>query len=174
MRPQISHINSYLPSSVVGNAEIENQVNSRGVILPPNSIERLFGIKERRYASDGQQTSDLAAIAAMPIVEAIGRENIDCLIFGSACSDLLEPATANIVQQKLGLQCPVFDIKNACNSFVNAIQVASAFVESGVYKRVLVVNGEILHHAIQLHPNRVKTWRGAWPLLPLVMPGQLP
>jgi len=149
MRAAIKYINGYLPDRIIGNAEIERRVNQSGSCIPPGSIERLFGIRERRYAGENQQTSDLAMLAAIPIVQRVGSDSIDCLIFASACSDLLEPATANIVQTKLGLHCPVFDIKNACNSFVNGMQVAASFIQSGIYERVLVVNGEILHHSIK-------------------------
>jgi 3-oxoacyl-[acyl-carrier-protein] synthase-3 len=94
-------------------------------------------------------------LAATSIVNKVGEESIDCLIFAAASGDLIEPATANIVQQKLGLRCPVLDVKNACNSFVNGIQVASSFVTANVYRNVLVVNGEILHNAIrfELEPD---------------------
>jgi len=149
MRASIKHISSYLPERVVSNEEIEGRINKSEVWLPPGCLERLFGIQQRYYADDDQQTSDLAAFAASSIVTKVGEASVDCLIFASACSDVIEPATANIVQQKLGLTCPVMDIKNACNSFVNGIQVASSFVQSGVYKNVLIVNGEILHHAIR-------------------------
>ncbi|MEK6780122.1 MAG: ketoacyl-ACP synthase III [Bacteroidota bacterium] len=151
MRAAITHINSYLPNRIISNDEIEHWVNKSETWLPPGCMERLFGIRERRYADENQQTSDLAMLAATPIVEQVGAYTIDCLIFAAACSDLLEPATANIVQQKLGLHCPVFDVKNACNSFVNGIQVASSFIQSGIYKNVLVVNGEILHHSIRFN-----------------------
>jgi acyl-CoA:acyl-CoA alkyltransferase len=151
MRAAITHINSYLPERIVCNDEIEGWVNKSGTWLTPGCLERLFGIRERRYSNENQQTSDLAMLAAQPIVEQVGAHTIDCLIFASACGDLLEPATANIVQQKLGLRCPVFDIKNACNSFVSGVQVASSFIQSGIHKNVLVVNGEILHHSIRFN-----------------------
>ena len=79
--------------------------------------------------------------------------NIDLLIFAAASSDLIEPATANIVQYKLGLTCPVMDIKNACNSFVSAMQVASSFIESNYYKNILIVNGEKLSEVINFNPH---------------------
>jgi acyl-CoA:acyl-CoA alkyltransferase len=151
MRAAISHVNSFLPDRIVDNDEIESLVNRRRMTLPPNSIERLFGARQRRYAEPHQQTSDLAAAAALPIVEEVGKEKIDCLIFASACNDLLEPATANIVQQKLDLHCPVFDIKNACNSFVNGLQTASAMILSGFYRNVLICCGEKLQDSIKFN-----------------------
>ncbi|MEO7521388.1 MAG: 3-oxoacyl-[acyl-carrier-protein] synthase III C-terminal domain-containing protein, partial [Gemmatimonas sp.] len=69
------------------------------------------------------------------------------LVFAAASQDLIEPATAHIVQQKLGTQCAVFDIKNACNSFLNGVQVASALIARGGAHTALVTTGEICSRA---------------------------
>ncbi len=148
-RAKIAELSVYLPERVVSNREIEDRVNARGQILPPDSLQRLFGIEERRFAASGQQVSDLAAAAALPIVEKVGAANIEFLIFAAACADLIEPATCNIVQHKLGLQCPAMDIKNACNSFTSALMTASSLINAGMYNNVLVVNGEKLSDAIR-------------------------
>ena len=94
----------------------------------------------------------MGANAAVSLVEKHGANTIDCLIFASASSDLIEPATANIVQEKLGLNCPVFDVKNACNSFVTALQIASSFIEAGVHKKILITSGEKLSTSILFNP----------------------
>ncbi len=150
---KIVQVSSYLPERVVTNEEIEQLVNSKEQTLPPGILEKLFRIKERRFAGRHVQTSDLAANAARPIVEQVGAANIEYLIFSGACSDLIEPATANIVQHKLGLQCPVFDLKNACNSFVDAITVANSFIQTGICKNVLIVTGEKLSDGVRLDGN---------------------
>jgi len=148
-RIKISHISSYLDDTTrVSNEAIENRLNQNKTVLPPGVLDRLFGIKNRYFANKGIQCSDLAAGAARNILKEIDPESIDCLIFAAASSDLIEPATANIVQVKLGLNCPVFDLKNACNSFVSAMQIASGLIISGIYKKVLITNGEILQNAI--------------------------
>ena len=74
---------------------------------------------------------------------------IDLLIFASASPDLIEPATSRIVASKLSLDCTVMDIKNACNSVLNAMQVADDFVVSGQYQRVLVTSGEQPSHVVR-------------------------
>lgn len=146
---KISHVSSYFDNAVrVSNTEIENRLNKDKNILPAGVIERLFGIKNRFFVKEGIQCSDLAAGAARIIFEKVDPATIDCIIFAAASSDLIEPATANIVQHKLGLNCPVFDLKNACNSFVTAMQIASSLIKSGQYKKVLITNGEILQNAI--------------------------
>lgn len=150
MKPYISEIEVFLPPRKVSSSEIEALVNRKGKFVPEGSVERMFGVKERRFADAEMQVSDLAANAARKIVDKRGADSIDCLIFASACSDLIEPATANIVQHKLGLSCPAFDVKNACNSFVTALQIAQAFVVAGTYKCILIATGEKLSNSIKL------------------------
>jgi len=150
MKPYISDIEVFLPERKVSSEEIERLVNRNGNFVPAGSVARMFGVKERRFADENVQVSDLAANAARKIVDKHGKENIDCLVFASACSDLIEPATANIVQDKLGLNCPAFDVKNACNSFVTALQIAQAFIVAGTYKRILIATGEKLSNSIKL------------------------
>lgn len=106
LRSKIADLSVYYPARIVTNQEIETRLNATEKLLAEGSLERLFGLHERRFAATDQQVSDLATAAARPIVERIGAERIGFLIFASACSDLIEPATANIVQHKLGLRCP--------------------------------------------------------------------
>jgi 3-oxoacyl-(acyl-carrier-protein) synthase III len=153
LRACISDIGIFLPDKIVSSTELEAIVNKNGYILPKGSIERLFGVKERRYAAADVQVSDMGANAAMDMVKKHGADTIDCMIFASASSDLIEPATANIVQEKLGLDCPVFDVKNACNSFVTALQIAGSFIESGVHEKILITSGEKLSNAIMFNPS---------------------
>jgi len=153
LRTYISDIGIFLPDRTVSSNELENIINKNGKILPCGSIERLFGVKERRYADPHIQVSDLSTNAAKSMVEEHGANSIECMIFASASSDLIEPATANIIQEKLGLHCPAFDVKNACNSFVTALQIASSFIDSGIYKKILITSGEKLSNSIRFHPT---------------------
>ena len=152
LRPYISDIEVFLPERIVTSCELEAMINKKEKLLDAGSVERLFGVRERRYAESDVQVSDLGANAARNLVEKHGASEIDCMIFASACGDLIEPATANIVHSKLGLECPAFDVKNACNSFVTALQVASSFIEAGVYKKVLITSGEKLSNTIRFEP----------------------
>ncbi len=149
IRTKIADVCTYLPKRLVSNTEIESLVNFRTQLLPTNGLERLFGIQERRFAAKDEQVSDLATQAAKPIIERFGRQNIEFLIFASACADLIEPATCNIVQHKLGLQCPAMDVKNACNSFVSGLMTASSLIVAGICDNVLVVTGEKPSDAIR-------------------------
>src|ERR1043165_1397847 len=119
LRGKIEHIACYAPERVVTSRDVESIVNRSGPYLPPDIIHQKFGVASRRYADQEIQASDLAVAAAQKILAKTGTKLIDCLIFAAGSSDLIEPATANIIQSKLRLSCPAFDIKNACNSFVN-------------------------------------------------------
>jgi 3-oxoacyl-[acyl-carrier-protein] synthase-3 len=151
--PVIKAIATYLPNNIIHNNDIISKINYDNILVKNGLLERLFGLNIRYFANNETQVSDLACAAATKILEKYSKTTIDLLIFAAASSDLIEPATANIIQAKLDLSCPVMDIKNACNSFVSAIQTASAFVEAGYYKNVLIVNGEKLSEVINYNPR---------------------
>lgn len=148
----INALEVYLPERIISNEDIEGMISLNGSRIEGGLIGKVFGIQTRRFAERDTQVSDLACFAARKILEKQQCE-IDLLIFAAASSDLIEPATANIVQSKLGLSCPSMDIKNACNSVVSAIHVASAFIEAGVYKNVMIVSGEKLSMVINFNPR---------------------
>jgi 3-oxoacyl-[acyl-carrier-protein] synthase III len=149
-RSRIAGLGVYLPESTRTTAETERELRRRnpGLTLATGLIGRLTGVKTVHLRPEGWQTSDLAVAAARRALEdSPGR--IDLLIFASASQDLIEPATSHIVAAKLGLDCPVMDIKNACNSVLNAMQVADALIQSGQYRRVLIASGEQPSHAVR-------------------------
>jgi 3-oxoacyl-[acyl-carrier-protein] synthase-3 len=125
---------------------------SNGRRLPEGIICRASGVVERRYAADGECSSYLAARAAERALMSAGIEarEVDLLIFASASHDVAEPATANMVQMALGCQgAAVMDVKNACNSFLNGLDVAQAFIETGRARRVVVAAGERISPTIK-------------------------
>lgn len=150
----IHSFGSYVPSTMVSTRDIERKIKDTNpdIRMAGGIIEALTAISRVPVLAADQQASDLAVKAAEKsiAVSSISKSDIDLLLFASASQDVAEPATANIVQRKLGLRCPVFDIKNACNSFLNGIEVAVAFVESGKYRNVIVVTGEA--------PSRVRPY----------------
>ncbi len=147
----ITHINTYLPERKISTAEVSERIQFTHNPISESVLLRMFGVKNRHVAGVDEQVSDMAVSAALPIVEKVGRESIDLMIFASASSDLIEPATANIIQHKLGLDCAVFDVKNACNSFITALDIAKQYISNGTCQRVLIVNGEKLSDSIQFH-----------------------
>lgn len=145
----IVKIANYAPQRIVSNAEMAYLINSEKIILNGDLLKEKFGIEERRFADEEEQASDLAVKAALKILEPEDYTTIDCLIFASGSSDMIEPATASIIQSKLKLSCPAFDIKNACNSFVCGIQTANALIVSETYKKILLLSGEKLSAIIK-------------------------
>jgi 3-oxoacyl-[acyl-carrier-protein] synthase III len=147
---RIAGLGVYLPENrrTTVQTELDLRANNPTLNLATGLIHRLTGVDAVHVRPDGWQTSDLAVEAARDaLAESPGE--IDLLLFASASQDLIEPATSHIVAAKLGLDCPVMDIKNACNSVINAMQVADALIASGQYRRVLIASGEQPSHAVR-------------------------
>jgi 3-oxoacyl-[acyl-carrier-protein] synthase-3 len=142
----ISAVSHYLPQLVRTSAEVEELIN---VHLKPaiqaGSIERLTGIITRYVSREDEYNSTLAIEACRLLFEKenINPNKIDLLIFASTGQDILEPATAHIVQEGIGTHCRVMDIKNACNGFIDAFDVAVSLIETGRHKNVLIATGEV-------------------------------
>ncbi|WP_395106729.1 3-oxoacyl-ACP synthase III family protein [Actinomadura sp. SCN-SB] len=157
MRARIAGVASHLPERTLTSAEVEARIaaESDGYRPYPTIVQRMTGIVTRHVMADDEQASDLAVAAARRVLAdgGHGPDRLDLLIFASASQDLVEPATAHIVAAKLGASCPVFDVKNACNGFLNGLQLADALIRTGQHERVLVCTGE--------SPSRAIRWKVA-------------
>lgn len=144
----ITQVAVHLPPGRESSHAIEDRLRevNPGLRIPPGLLRRLYGLQERIVADDGDLPSDLASRAVHRVLEeaAIAPGEIDLLLFAAVSADVQEPANGHIVAAKTGLNCPVFDISNACNSVLNALEVADAFVRGGRYRRVLITCGETL------------------------------
>jgi 3-oxoacyl-[acyl-carrier-protein] synthase-3 len=154
IRAVIAGTGRYLPDAVWTSGMVEARVNEQSGDwrIPDDVIRLATGVVERRYAPDDIASSELATWAAERALAAADAEavDIDLLIFASASHDVAEPATANMVQAALGCErAAVMDVKNACNSFLNGLDVAHAFIETGRATRVLVAAGECLSPTIK-------------------------
>jgi 3-oxoacyl-[acyl-carrier-protein] synthase-3 len=110
-------------------------------------ITKRTGIKERRICSEGESTRTLAVEAARNAIADAGIEpgEIDLIVVATITPDLPFPATACLVQNELGLSgVPAFDISGACSGFVYALTTASKFIETCMYKRVLVIGVDVM------------------------------
>ena len=126
--------------------------------LSVGRLELMTGIAERRFWEPGTRSSAVAAKAGALALEKAGvsREDIGCLIHASVCRDFLEPATAALVHEMLGLPegCAIFDLSNACLGVLNGMAQIAALIELGQIKYGLVVSGET---AEPLHEATVAT-----------------
>jgi 3-oxoacyl-[acyl-carrier-protein] synthase-3 len=145
MNVGITGIACSLPARDVLTDEIQRRVaEGSGLRLPTNMFEQATGIRRRRVAADDEYASDLAVDAATKVLAEAGRDplEIDLLLFASATRDMVEPATAHVVQAALGSRAHALDVTNACNSFLNGIDLARSMVLAGRSRRALVVTGE--------------------------------
>lgn len=135
-----------LPPTVLTTADLQARVEAAsGFALPAGLLERLTGIRERHVVVEGEQwASSLAIDAARLALDHAGRdpEEVDLLLFASASRDFVEPATAHVVNHALGMRAHCLDVTNACNSFVNGLDLARAMIETGRATTALVVTGE--------------------------------
>ena len=166
-RAALLGVGAILPARVRTSAEVEARVAARSSGFCPRAgiVEAVSGIRTRRVADDAVQCSDLAVEAARRALDAAGVRpaRIDLLVFAAAGQDLLEPATAHVVQHKLGTRAQVFDVKNACNSFLNGVQVAEAMLASRACEIALVVTGEICSRAVAWQVRDADEFRRAFP-----------
>tara|TARA_R110000868_G_scaffold75979_12_gene218952 strand:+ start:2461 stop:3495 length:1035 start_codon:yes stop_codon:yes gene_type:complete len=139
---------THLPDQVVTSNDIEQRLSPvyDKLGLPYGRLELMTGIKERRHWDVGTKPSDLSTAAAENLFKKnpAWRQEVDLLIHASVCRDFLEPATASVVHENLGLSpnCTFFDLSNACLGVLNSVVVAAKMIESGAIKRALIVSGE--------------------------------
>ncbi|OFI37481.1 3-oxoacyl-ACP synthase [Arthrobacter sp. SW1] len=164
---RITGVEVYLPPARLDTAAVEQRLRreSPEFTVPRGLIGRVTGIRSRSVMAESEQASDLAVNAAAKVLAERGLqpEDISLLIFASASQDMVEPATAHIVAAKLGLQCPVMDVKNACNSFLNGLEVADSLVAAGRYSRVLVAGGESPSRAVRWSVPDFETFASSFP-----------
>ena len=141
-RSAVTGVGGYLPETLVTNADLEKVVDTSDIW-----IQERTGIKARHRAAEGQFTSDLAVEAARRALQAAGRTpaDVDLIIVATTTPDLTFPATAAIVQRKLGAPIGIaFDIQAVCSGFVYGLNVADGFVARGQAKCALVIGAETM------------------------------
>ncbi|HWO26925.1 MAG TPA: beta-ketoacyl-ACP synthase 3 [Kofleriaceae bacterium] len=161
IRTKILGLGSYVPDRIVTNEEIpfldEKHVRqeTKQTETSDEWIWQRTGIRARRYVpNDGSvATSDLALSAARRALAdaSVEASEIDCIIFGTLSPDFHFPGTGVVLQKKLGIDrgsCACFDIRQQCSAFVYGLQMADAFVRTGMYRRVLLVGAELHSHSL--------------------------
>jgi 3-oxoacyl-[acyl-carrier-protein] synthase-3 len=138
-RAAITAVGHYVPGKVLTNAELEKMVDTND-----EWIRSRTGISERRILEQGA-TSDLAvgAIESMLAVRKIEATEIDIIIVATVTPDMFFPATACVVQDKIGAsKAWGFDLSAACSGFLYALVVGAQFIESGAANKVVVVGAD--------------------------------
>lgn len=141
IRAAITAVGGYVPEDKLTNFDLEKLVDTND-----EWIRTRTGISERRILKgEGKATSDMIVPAVKQLCEkrGISPEDIDCMIVGTVTPDMVFPSTANIVCDKLGAKNAWgFDLSAACSGFLFALQQGAALIESGRYKKVVVVGAD--------------------------------
>jgi 3-oxoacyl-[acyl-carrier-protein] synthase-3 len=141
-QPLITALGCYAPPRVLTNFDLEKMVSTNNEWI----VERT-GIAERHIAAPDVATSDLAVEAARAALEQRGLspEEIDVIIVCTVTPDMLFPATACLVQDRLGAtKAWGFDLSAACSGFIYGLQTGAALVKSGAHRRVLVIGADTM------------------------------
>lgn len=159
----------YVPEQVVSNLDLQA---SHG--FDPEWIFNRTGISERRFALPHQATSDLCVEAAQQCLKAARRDprDVDMLVVGTFTPDMSFPGTANLVQDRMKLLCPAFDVQAACAGFAFALVIASQFVATGNSRCALVIGGDCNSRVINPGDQKSFPLFGDGAGAVLLMPGE--
>ncbi|MGB3210788.1 MAG: 3-oxoacyl-ACP synthase III [Desulforhopalus sp.] len=144
-----------LPPRVLSSEDIERRLSTvyQRLRLPPGRLELMSGIRQRRLWPGGTRPSEAATFAGKRALEKaeIDPKSIECLIFTSVSRDMMEPATASFVHDKLGLSSSalIFDISNACLGFLDGMVMLANMIELGQVKNGLIVSGETAEELLE-------------------------
>jgi len=137
----ITSVGGYVPEFRLTNAILEKMVDTND-----EWIKSRTGIEERRILKgEGLGTSDLAVPAILELLKkrGIGAEEIDCIICATVTPDMVFPATANVICDKIGAKNAWgFDLSAACSGFLYALTTGAGLIESGRYKKVIIVGAD--------------------------------
>ncbi|KQL36210.1 3-oxoacyl-ACP synthase [Bacillus sp. FJAT-25509] len=142
MNAGILGIGSYVPEKKLTNYDLEQMMDTSDEWIVSRT-----GIKERRIASDEQDTSDLAYEAAVEALKDanVKAEELDLILVGTVTPDKSFPSVACVIQEKLGAKnAAAMDISAACAGFIYGVVTAAQFVNTGTYSRILVIGAEKL------------------------------
>ncbi len=134
----ITAVGGYVPDYILTNKELETIIDTTDEWITTRT-----GIKERRILKgEGLGSSDIAAEAAKNLLgkRGIGAEEIDLIICATTTPDMVFPATANIISDKIGaVNAFSYDVSAACSGFLFALTTGAQFIETGKYKKVMVI-----------------------------------
>jgi len=138
---KITGVGGYVPPRVLTNAELEKMVHTTNEWI----MERV-GIRERHIVGPGVAASDLAVEAVKNLLckHPFDLQSVDLIVVGTVTPDMMYPSTACLVQDKLGIKDTWgFDVSAGCSGFLFSLNVGTKFIESGQYKKVLVIGSDV-------------------------------
>jgi 3-oxoacyl-[acyl-carrier-protein] synthase III len=141
-RATITGLGKYVPPKILTNKDLEEMVDTSN-----DWITTRTGIKERRIAEDNVPTSELAINASKIALKDAGIEakDLDLIIVATVTPDMTFPATACLLQDRLGAnKAAAFDLEAGCSGFVYALSVGTQFIMTGIYDNILIVGAESL------------------------------
>lgn len=144
-----------LPPRVITSEDIEERLAPvyERLRLPAGRLELMSGISQRRLWHNGTKPSEAATLAGKRVLEAadIDPKEVGCLIFTSVSRDMMEPATASFVHDRLGLSSSalIFDISNACLGFLDGMVMLANMIELGQVESGLIVSGETAEELLE-------------------------
>jgi 3-oxoacyl-[acyl-carrier-protein] synthase-3 len=149
---QIIGTGGYVPENVVNNEDLKRE---RG--FDPDWIVQRTGILERRYVSPGQGTSDLCIPAAKIAMEQAGLtpQDIDLIVVGTFTPDYHCPSVANLVQDRLKIDAPSFDVAAACSGFMYAMTTAAQFIATKNAHYALVLGADCNSRIVDPNDNKI-------------------
>jgi 3-oxoacyl-[acyl-carrier-protein] synthase-3 len=146
---KITGVAGYVPPKVLSNADLEKMVET-----DDEWIRTRTGIRERHIAEEGMASSHLATEAAKALLEKTKTDpsEIDLIIVASVTPDMFFPATACLVQDRLGAKRAWgFDLSAACSGFAYALTVGAQFVGSGAHRKVVVIGSDVMSSILDYH-----------------------
>lgn len=153
----ITGTGSYVPERIVTNAELSRILGEDIDAFVSNTL----GIRERRYCAPGESTADLAEMAGRRALESAGvtAEEVDLIIVATDTPEYISPATAPVVQARLGAwNAAAFDVNSACAGFVTALDVAWKYlVADPRYKKILVIGAYAMSKFIDQQDKKTST-----------------
>ena len=136
----IAGVGSYLPEKILSNQELSERVDTSD-----SWIRERTGIAQRHIAAEGETTSDLGVVAAQRAIEDAGltTDDIDLIVVATSTPDYTFPATATLIQERLGIRHgAAFDIQAVCSGFIYGMHVVEKLVRAGGVRNALLIGAE--------------------------------
>lgn len=146
---KIAGVGHYVPENIITNQDLEKHMDTTDAWITERT-----GIKERRFFTEGKDTTALMGVKAAKLAiqrSGINKDEIDFIIFATLSPDFYFPGSGVIVQDQLGLpNIGALDIRNQCSGFIYGLSIADQFIKTGMYKNILLIGSETQSNFIEL------------------------